>query len=66
MFIPPANSLSAEIHFEHLYTAVGYRNLTQKGYKWPPHPPPQPPQVEMVSPEFSTATHTKPSFRGAE
>ena len=40
MFLPPANSLSAEIHFEHLYTAVGYRNLTQKGYKWPPHPPP--------------------------
>lgn len=39
MLIPP-NSLSAEIHSEHLYTAVGYRNLTQKGYKWPPPPPP--------------------------
>ena len=37
-FIPPANSLSAEIHLEHLYTAVDYRNCTWKCYKCPPNP----------------------------
>lgn len=38
VFIPPAISLSAEIHLEHLCTAAGYRNFAWKYYRCSPNP----------------------------